>query len=119
MSKALIQLMEEHLTRVWSERNPVSRLKALDTLYAKDSILYEVGEIISGHEAINNKVSGIVGSIPPDFIFTMMKPIIINNNAGRLLWGLGPKGKTPVSTGTDIAIFENGKIKLLYVFIDE
>lgn len=118
MSKALIQLMEEHLKQVWSERNPINRLKALDTLYAKDSILYEVGEIISGHEEINNKVSGIVGSIPPDFAFTRLKPIIINNNAGRLQWGLGPKGKPPVSTGTDIAIFENGKIKRLYVFID-
>ena len=119
MNKALIQLMEEHLKQVWSERNPTNRLKALNTLYTKDSILYEVDKIVSGHEAINNKISGVVGSIPPDFSFTKLKPVIINNNAGRLVWGLGPKGKPPVSTGTDIAIFENGKIKLLYVFIDE
>jgi hypothetical protein len=47
-----------------------------------------------------------------------LKPVIINNGIGRLVWGVGPKGKPPVATGMDIAVFENGKIKSLYVFLD-
>jgi HAE1 family hydrophobic/amphiphilic exporter-1 len=31
---------------------------------------------------------------------------------------LGPKDKPPVATGMDVAVFENGKIRSLYVFLD-
>lgn len=115
----MVKVMEEHLGRVWSEHNPAKRMKALDDLYAKDSVVYEVGEVITGHEAINVKVGSIVSRIPDNFVFTKMRPVIINNNVGRLVWGLGPKGEHPVSTGTDIAIFENMKIKYLYIFLDQ
>jgi hypothetical protein len=47
-----------------------------------------------------------------------MKPVIINNSIGRLIWGAGPAGQPPVATGMDIVHFENGKIRSLYVFLD-
>jgi hypothetical protein len=117
-NNVLAQLMEENLQQIWSERNADRRMTALESIYAKDSTLFEVGEIIMGYEAINNAVSRLVNGMPPDFIFTRLKPVIINNNAGRLVWGVGPKGSPPVATGMDVAIFENGKIKSLYVFLD-
>jgi hypothetical protein len=119
MSTDLVQLMEENLRQVWSERNADRRRKALEGIYAKDSILFEVGEKISGFDAINDQVSNIVNALPKEFIFTRLKPVIINNNIGRLIWGIGPKGQPPVTTGMDIAVFENGRIKSLYVFLDK
>src|SRR5229473_705686 len=98
MSDTLAQRMEENLKQIWSERNAARRMKALNSIYAKDSTLFEVGEIISGHDAINNKISNTVNGMPPDFVFTRLKPIIINNNVGRLVWGIGPKDKPPVAT---------------------
>jgi hypothetical protein len=118
MSDALAQLMEENVQQVFNERNAARRMKALENIYAKDSTLFEVGEIITGYEAINEKISTTVNGMPADFVFTRLKPVIINNNVGRLVWGVGPKDKPPVATGTDIAMFENGKIKSLYVFLD-
>jgi HAE1 family hydrophobic/amphiphilic exporter-1 len=56
--------------------------------------------------------------MPEDFVFRLIKPVVINNNIGRLLWGIGPKGGPPVQTGMDIAIFQNDKIQALYVFLD-
>ncbi|MBW7674281.1 nuclear transport factor 2-like protein [Chryseobacterium chendengshani] len=56
--------------------------------------------------------------MPPDFIFTQLKPVTINNNLGRLIWGAGPEGQPHVATGMDIAHFKDGKIKSLYVFLD-
>jgi HAE1 family hydrophobic/amphiphilic exporter-1 len=44
--------------------------------------------------------------------------VIINNSIGSLIWGVGHKGKSPAATGMDIAHFENGKIRSLYVFLD-
>ena len=118
MNDTLAQLMEESIKQVWSQRNSVRRMVALEAIYAKDSTLFEVGEIITGYDAINDKVSRTVNGMPADFVFTRLKPVIINNNIGRLVWGLGPKDKPPVATGMDIAVFENGKIKSLYVFLD-
>ena len=118
MQNAPAQLMEDNLLQVWSDRDPARRRIALERIYAKDGTLFEVDENASGYDAINNKVSRTVNGMPPDFTFTKLKPVIINNNVGRLVWGVGPKDKPPVATGMDIAIFENGKIRSLYVFLD-
>jgi len=57
MNDTLAQLMEESIKKVWSERNAARRMGALESIYAKDSTLFEVGEIITGYDAINDKVS--------------------------------------------------------------
>ncbi|WP_259065847.1 hypothetical protein HDF24_03160 [Mucilaginibacter sp. X4EP1] len=118
MNNELARLMEDNLHHVWSERNASRRRVALEGVYASTISLFEVGEIITGYDAINEKISSVVNGMPGDFIFSSLKPIIINNNVGRLIWGLGPKGQPPVATGMDVAIFENGRIKSLYVFLD-
>lgn len=118
MDDTLAQLMEKNLQQAWNERDADRRIKVIESIYAKDSTLFEVGEIIKGYDAINAKISSTVGGMPPEFIFTRLKPIIINNNIGRLIWGLGPKDQPAVATGMDLAVFEDGRIKALYVFLE-
>ena len=113
-----IQIMEDNLNQVWNERNSETRLKAIESIYAAEANLYHVGDQMKGSDAINNSVTATLKHLPQDFEFTKLKPIVINNNLGRLIWGAGPKGQPPVATGMDIAHFENGKIKSLYVFLD-
>ena len=114
----LASLMEMNLKKVWSERDSSVRLKVLEILYSNDSELFHVGDHVSGHIAINKSVSQVLLQMPNDFVFSLLKPVIINNNMGKLVWGIGPVGKNPVSKGMDIVIFENNKIKSLYVFLD-
>lgn len=111
-------MMEDNLNRVWNERDPYARLKAIERIYTTEANLYHVGHQITGFDAINNSVTVTLKNLPPDFVFTKLKPVIINNGIGRLIWGAGPKGKPPTATGMDIAHFENGKIRSLYVFLD-
>jgi len=40
------------------------------------------------------------------------------HNSGRLAWGSGPKGETPLYTGVDFVIARDGKIAALYVYLD-
>ena len=115
----LVQLMENSLTKVWNEKNPSLRLEVIKQIYTENAVLYEMGEETIGYEAINNQVTHLVNSLPPDFTFTQQKPVIINKEMGRLVWGVGPKGQPPVQSGMDIALFENGKIKSLYVFLEK
>lgn len=111
-------MMEDNLNQVWNERDPNTRLKAIESIYSTTANLYHVGDQVTGFEAINNSVSATQKILPSNFVFTKLKPVIINNNIGRLIWGAGPAGQLPVATGMDIAHFENGKIKSLYVFLD-
>ncbi|MNE12456.1 hypothetical protein D3C80_1052550 [compost metagenome] len=110
--------MEENLKKVWSERDASRRLNAIENIYDKDVTLFHVNHKTVGHQAVNNSVSTLLSNTPKDFIFFKMQPVIINNNIGRLIWGIGINEDTPIATGMDIAIFENGKIKSLYVFLD-
>ena len=112
------QMMEDNLNLVWNERNSAIRLKAIESIYAPDANLYHVGHQVTGLDAINQSVTDTLQHLPPDFVFTKLKPVILNNNIGRLIWGAGPKGQQPVATGMDVALFENGRIKSLYVFLD-
>lgn len=118
MKDELAQIMEDNLQLVWSERDNARRLDAIKNIYAAGSGLYHVGHKIEGLEAINESAGGIISSMPESFVFTLLKPVIINNSIGRLIWGVGPEGQPPVATGMDIAHFEKGKIKSLYVFPD-
>jgi hypothetical protein len=43
----------------------------------------------------------------------------VNHDLGRLQWHLGPAGAPPAVTGMDVAIFEHGRIRALYTFLDK
>src|SRR5687768_10339008 len=118
MQTELAQMMEANLLQVWSERDEVRRMKAIQNIYTDASILFHVDSITVGFNAINKSVTEVLSNMPPNFVFTKLKPTIINNSIGRLIWSVGPAGQAPVATGMDIAHFENGKIKSLYVFLD-
>ncbi|MEH6682840.1 MAG: hypothetical protein V7724_20030 [Sediminicola sp.] len=118
-NKVLASIMEENLNKVWSERDSAVRLKAIENLYAKNSGLFHVGHQTHGHGAINDSVTEVLKQMPEHFVFRSLRPVAINNDIGRLVWGIGPAGEPPVQTGMDIAIFKQHKIQALYVFLDE
>lgn len=114
----LAQLMEKNLLEIWSQRNASTRIELIRSLYTDDAVLYEIDDSITGHDAINNKISGLLSSMPADFIFTLQGPVIVNHNMGKLLWGVGPEGQPPVQLGMDIALFDGNRIRSLYVFLE-
>lgn len=118
MNSALALLMDENLAWVWSERDASDRIKSIQTIYTAESTLYHVGHKTTGYEAINESVNNVLANMPEEFTFFKLKPVVINNNIGRLIWGVGPNIESIVATGMDIAVFEDGKIKSLYVFLD-
>lgn len=118
MSNNLALLMEENLAWVWSEKNDSDRMKSIQTIYTADSTLYHVGHKTSGYEAISESVKNVLVNMPEEFTFFKLKPVVVNHNIGKLTWGIGPNVESIVATGMDIAVFEDGKIKSLYVFLD-
>lgn len=119
MSDKVADLMLRNLQEVFNERDEAHRLNAVKSLYAREAEFFEGDERIKGHDAISAKVGVLQASFPPSFTFSPTSAPARNHDLGRLTWRLGPAGAPPVATGMDVAIFKNGRIQSLYVFLGE
>ncbi len=113
------KLMHANLDRVFGERDPARRIAAIRTIYHEDAELHEPQHSVRGYEAISQAVTDLLRHLPPDFVFTALKPATGHNGVGRLQWGAGPTGGPFAVTGTDVAHVEGGLIRTLHVFLDQ
>src|SRR5882757_10866831 len=111
-------LMQANIVRVFNERDSVRRRIALSELYSEDAILYDPETVATGWGEISQAVEDLLLRLPPDFVFTTAGHAVGHNGAARLFWRAGPSDGPVAVTGTDVAHIENGRIKLLYVFVD-
>lgn len=115
------QLLAGSLLKVWSERNDEQRMSVMKQIYAADIIFYETdnGPAIKGHQAIDSLIRRLQNQWPPEFVFTLTKPVVTNHGVSHVAWTLGAAQATPAASGMDIAIIESGLIKELYLYLDE
>ena len=111
-------LMQANIVRVFNERDSVRRRIALSELYSEDAILYDPETVATGWGEISQAVEDLLLRLPPDFVFTTAGHAVGHNGAARLFWRAGPSDGPVAVTGTDVAHIENGRIKLLHVFVD-
>ena len=112
------ELMQANIVRVFNERDPDRRRMALSELYSEGAVLYDPETVATGWGAISRAVEDLLLRLPPDFVFTAAGHAVGHNGAARLFWRAGPSDGPVAVTGTDVAHIENGRIKLLYVFVD-
>lgn len=118
MNDTLGPLMERNLLEVFGQQDSVRRAVVIAEIYTADCTFYEAEERIVGRDALNVKVDGILREAP-GFVFRTTGPAQVNHDLGRLTWKFGPAGAPPVVTGMDIAVFEQGRIRALYTFLDK
>jgi len=113
-------LLEDSLLLIWNDRDAASRLAAMEQVYAMDIVFYEsnVGAAITGYQAINDLIATLQVQWPPQFRFELNRPAQVNHRVQHISWTLGIPGQTPVATGMDVALIEDGKIKSLHLFLD-
>jgi hypothetical protein len=110
--------MEKNLVAVFGQRDSSRRKVAIAEVYAADCTFFEAEEKIVGRDALNAKIEQLLGEAP-GFVFRAAGPAQVNHDLGRLQWHFGPAGASPVVTGTDVALFEHGRIRALYTFLDK
>ncbi|UPJ69537.1 nuclear transport factor 2 family protein [Bradyrhizobium sp. 191] len=110
--------MERNLLEVFGQRDSARRAIVIAEIYAADCTFYEAEERVVGRDALSSKVDAILKE-GPGFVFRATGPAQVNHDLGRLQWQLGPPGTPPVITGMDVAIFEKGRIRALYTFLDK
>jgi hypothetical protein len=94
------------------------RAPAIVEIYVANCTFFESGEWIVGRDALNARIERILQEAP-GFVFRATAPAEVNHDLGRLQWHLGPPGVPPAVTGMDVAIFEHGRIRALYTFLDK
>ena len=119
MSDQLAGLMLRNLQEVFNERDAARRISAVKSIYAKEAEFFEGEERNKGHDAINARVTALQASFPPDFTFSPTSAPARNHDLGRLTWRVGRSAAPPAASGTDVAVFEGGRIRALYTFLDE
>ena len=110
-------LLNRNLPEVFGEGDRVRRRAAIRDLYTEDCVLYAPPGKFVGHDALD-KFAGDLRATHPHFLYTTHGAPQVLHNSGRLAWGSGPKGETPVYTGVDFIIARDGKIAALYVYLD-
>jgi hypothetical protein len=115
---ALGQLMEQNVSEVFSERDPARRRRAIAHLYTEDCASYDADGANFGQAAISDRVGRILDQSPLGFAFSLVGPAEVIHDLGRLRWQSGPAEAPPVLRGMDVAAFANGKIRVLYTFIE-
>jgi hypothetical protein len=118
MSNTRDDLMEKNLIEVFGQRDFARREAAIAEIYTADCTFFEADEWIVGRGALNAKVERILQEAP-GFVFRATGPAQLNHDLGRLQWHFGPAGAAPVVTGMDVAVFEHGRIRALYAFLDK
>ena len=115
---ALGRLMERNVSEVFGERDPVRRIRVIEELYADDCAYYDAESESSGQTAVSDHVGRILDEGPSGFAFSVVGPVEVIHDLGRLRWQMGPAGAPAVVSGMDVAVFANGKIRTLYTFIE-
>jgi hypothetical protein len=110
-------LLNRNLQEVFGEGDPARRRAAIQKLYTEDCVLYVPPGAFVGHDALD-KFAGDLRATHTHYVYTPQGSPQVLHNSGRLAWGSGPKGETPVYTGVDFVIARDGKIAALYVYLD-
>jgi hypothetical protein len=117
MNNALGRLMEKNLSEVFGERDSARRKVAISELYTEDCTFFDAEEQSIGRAALSARVESILQKAP-GLVLQAVGPAQVIQDLGRLKWRFGSPGASPVVTGMDIAMFQQGRIRALYTFLD-
>jgi hypothetical protein len=117
MPDRIHELLHRNLQEVFGEGDAARRRAAIEELYVEDCVLHAPPGIFVGREALD-KFAGDLRATHPHFVYTPNGEAQALYNAGRLAWGSGPRDEPPNYTGLDVVIVRDGKIAVLYVFLD-
>jgi catechol 2,3-dioxygenase-like lactoylglutathione lyase family enzyme len=102
------EIIKEHLS-IWSESNEINadNIKLIDPFFTS-----------TGIEKLNSFINELQKN-HPGYVFSVAGKIISHHNTVKFNWNYGSKSNPKEITGTDLMILENGRIKSLYVFIND
>lgn len=102
----------------WNETNAEKRRAILREVFADDCGYTDPHVDARGVEAVD----AFIGAVQKQYaglVFTLGGAVDAHHQQARFTWHAGPPGAGPLAIGFDVAIFEQGRIRHVYGFIDK
>jgi hypothetical protein len=116
-ARLIATLLKRNLTEVFGENDGERRRAAISDIYAEDAVVHAPPGTVVGHDALD-KFAGDLRSTHPHYVYTPSGEPQVLHDSARLSWGSGPSGEPPRYTGEGVILVRNGKIAVLYVYLD-
>jgi SnoaL-like domain len=113
----ILELLSRNLQEVFGEGDAARRRTAIEDFYTDDCLLHVPDGTFVGHAALD-RFAGELRATHPHFVYTPHGEPQALHDVGILAWGSGPKGAPPEYTGLDVVVVREGKIAVLYVFLN-
>ena len=111
-------ILIRNLLEVFNERDPSKRGLAIQDLYTDDAIFFEPENAFTGHAAINQQVTEVLQTLPPEALFQATGPMTSNHDVARVSWTLGVPNGPVLASGIDVGVLDGDRIAKLYLFFD-
>ena len=120
MADNIVALMEENLLAVFNERDPQRRREVIQRNYASDVRWADGDETVTGQDRLHEKAQELLDGQLAGLGFSQSGPVHQVANMGYLAWDVFPPGGeagTPLVSGFDVALVENGVIAQLFTVV--
>lgn len=118
MSDDIVTLMETSLLGVFNERDADRRREAMRRTYADGIQWTDAEEAVTGHDRLHAKAQALLDGPLAGAHFAKSGPVHHVGNMGYLAFDVVPDGgSSPVASGFDVAIVEDGVIAKLYTVL--
>jgi len=101
----------------FNETDARRRRAAIDSLYTEDCSYTDPNVALTGRDAIDAFIAGVHQQFP-GVVFTLAGAVDAHHDQARFTWHAGPPGAAPVAVGFDVTVFDNGRIRRVYGFLD-
>ncbi len=111
-------LLTRNLHEVFGERDAAKRNVTIAEIWRDDGTFIDPFGSHIGHGALDEAVVRLHEQFL-GFVFTELSPPQTFHGIGRIAWGFGPPNEVPRVTGLDVGVAKDGRLSVLYAFIDE
>jgi hypothetical protein len=112
----LVDLVNDYLA-TWNETDPTARRTMIDALWTEDCTYVDPMAEAHGRDQVDAVIAAVQAQFP-GFVFTLGEGVDAHHEQARFTWELGPEGGEALVVGFDVAVFDGGRLRSVYGFLD-
>lgn len=112
----LNELVTDYIA-AWNETDATARRDRIDALWTEDATLVDPMVEVQGRDAIDATIGAVQAQFP-GLVFRL-GPVDAHHDQARFTWELGPADGEALVVGFDVAVFDGGRIRSVYGFLDK
>ena len=102
----------------FNETDAGARREALRAVFAADGGYTDPHVDLKGVEQIDGFIAAVQSKYP-GVVFSLAGAVDAHHDQARFTWHAGPPAGAPLALGFDVAVFERGRIRQVYGFVDQ